>query len=142
MSESDADCDELLNFVMPFAEQMLGRHGEFHPFGAAMRTDGQIVPVTGSTSRWRRPSAAELTRKIKDALVAGARSGEYRATAVAYDMRVTLPSDGRQSDAVAVAVDHHDGYSAIVVFPYVLNGPEVTMDDPIGYQGEANVFPQ
>jgi hypothetical protein len=142
MSDPKADCDELLNFVMPFAEQMLSKRREFFPFGAAMRASGEIVPVQGRISRWRRPKSADLIRQIKDAFIDAARKGEYKATAVAYDMRVTLPSSGKQSDAIAVSADHRDGYSAIVVFPYSLDGGEVTLDVPLGYEGEADIFPR
>jgi hypothetical protein len=38
-----ADAETLLNAVMPFAERMLAEHGEFYPYGAAMKPDGEIV---------------------------------------------------------------------------------------------------
>jgi hypothetical protein len=37
------DLDLLLNAVLPFAQQMLAKHGEFFPFGTSMTTDGEII---------------------------------------------------------------------------------------------------
>jgi len=37
------DLDQLLNAVLPFAQQMLSKHGEFFPFGASMTIDGEII---------------------------------------------------------------------------------------------------
>ena len=42
-----ADCEVLLNAVLPFAEKMLGEHGEFSPYGGAMRPNGEIISVSG-----------------------------------------------------------------------------------------------
>jgi hypothetical protein len=36
------DLDELLNALLPFAQQLLSKHGEFYPFRSAMTTDGEI----------------------------------------------------------------------------------------------------
>ncbi len=47
MSDPKADCEALMNSVLPFAEQMLTTHGEFIPFGGAMRPDGRLVSIAG-----------------------------------------------------------------------------------------------
>src|SRR5438552_820540 len=47
LNDAKADCQALLDSVLPFAEQMLVNHGTFYPYGGAMRPDGQIVTVGG-----------------------------------------------------------------------------------------------
>src|SRR5437867_4090945 len=37
------DFDELLNFLIPFAQQMLSKHGEFFPFGAMVSATGEVT---------------------------------------------------------------------------------------------------
>ncbi|HGY9571608.1 TPA: hypothetical protein ACOJO8_005129, partial [Vibrio harveyi] len=44
-------------------------------------------------------------------------SRQYSTTAVVYDVRITLPS-GKDSDAIAVNLDHNSGYSIVVYLPY------------------------
>src|SRR5437588_831558 len=43
MATPKEDCEKLMNSLLPFAEKMLREHGEFHPFGGAMKPDGDIV---------------------------------------------------------------------------------------------------
>src|SRR5438309_3725635 len=57
LSQPKADCETLMNSVLPFAERMLKEYGEFFPFGGAMRPSGEIVSVGGKTDQERPPSA-------------------------------------------------------------------------------------
>ena len=47
--EARQDYNALLQFLMPFAQQMLKKHGEFYPFGAAVSTDAEVV---GHATHW------------------------------------------------------------------------------------------
>jgi|Deesub1362A_J573_1020465.scaffolds.fasta_scaffold05615_2 hypothetical protein len=46
MCTPEADVEELLNMVLPFAKQMLEKYGEFFPYGGVMKPSGEITPVT------------------------------------------------------------------------------------------------
>ena len=74
-----ADCETVMNFGLPLAEEMLKRHGEFLPFGAAMRPNGEILCLGAYDGR-AYPSLAgsftDLIRSLKEAFVAGARRRE------------------------------------------------------------------
>jgi hypothetical protein len=134
-----ADCEELMNAVLPFAEKMLGKHGEFFPYGGAMRPDGEIVSVAGYDGR-EHPPSLDIIRLIKDAFVQGAGERTYKATALVYDVRIALPGDGLKSDAIAVSLNHQDAYSVIVVFPYTLRGSKVVFGEATAEAGEADIF--
>src|SRR5215470_8582788 len=121
-----ADCESLLNAVLPFAQQMLDRHGEFYPYGGAMTTDGQITAVAAYDGQ-EHPASADVIKFLKSAFVTGAREGSYRATALVYDVRVTLPSDGKKSDAIAVSLNHRSDYSVIVLFPYTIENAKAVI---------------
>jgi hypothetical protein len=43
----EVEVEELMNAVVPFAEQMLNEHGAFFPYGGAIQADGAIVSVAG-----------------------------------------------------------------------------------------------
>ncbi len=63
------DLDALLNAVLPFAEQSIGRYGEFFPFGATVGVDGQIaMAAAGAELSERAPS-----QQVLDVLYDGAR---------------------------------------------------------------------
>src|SRR5262249_44675146 len=120
MSSPKEDCEVLMNSVLPFAEQMLTTYGEFIPFGGAMRPDGELISVGGDDGN-EHPKSVDIIALMKEAYVAAARSGEYKATAIVYDVRITLPATGDKSDAIAVSLDHRDNYSIVVFFPYRLD---------------------
>jgi len=140
MSGAKAECEALMNSVLPFAKQMLDRHGEFYPYGAAMRANGEIVSVAGYEGH-EHPQSNDVIRFLKAAFTAAAKNGQYKATALVYDVRATVPSTGEKSDAIAVSLNHRDGYSIVVLFPYkVMNGLAET-DTPFAQKGEADIFP-
>ena len=139
MSQPKADCEALMNWLLPFARQMPERHGEFFPFGAALRPDGQLVPVAGYDGS-NRARSADLIRLIKDGFVEAARRCEYKATALVYDVKVKLPSTRETSDAIAISLNHRDNYSVIVLFPYQLASGKLTVDTAFAQAGEADIF--
>lgn len=140
MSNPKADCEALMNSVLPFAEQMLTTHGEFIPFGGAMRPDGQLVSIAGYDGN-EHPKSVDVISLMKDGLIAAARKGEYKATAIIYDVRVKLPSAEEKSDAIAVSLNHRDNYSVIVLFPYKIDNGKLILGTDFAQKGEADIFP-
>ena len=69
---SRPDLDALLNALLPFAKQMLAKHGEFHPFGASMNNDGEISMTAGYTGD-EHPEASEVIELLEQALRDAAR---------------------------------------------------------------------
>lgn len=52
-----------------------------------------------------------------------ARTNECRAVAVVFNVAVTLPKSNDKSDAIPACIEHIDGYSVEVFFPYyVIDG--------------------
>jgi len=134
-----AECEEIMNALLPFAKQMLEQHGEFFPFGGTMKSNGEITYTAGYDGR-EPPPSVDVIKLLKDGFRSGARSGQYKATALVYDVRVVLPSSGQKSDAVAVALDHRDSYSVVVYFPYQIASGKVLFGEVFAEKGEANVF--
>jgi hypothetical protein len=135
-----AECESLMNSVLPFAEQMLTTHGEFIPFGGAMRSNGQIVSIAGYDGN-EHPKSVNVIALMKEGIIAAARKGEYKASAIVYDVRVKLPSTDEKSDAIAVSLNHRDSYSVIVVFPYKIDRGKLTIGTAFAQKGEADIFP-
>lgn len=140
MSNPKADCEALMNSVLPFAEEMLVTHGGFHPFGGAMRPDGQLISIAGYDGN-QRPKPIDIMTQMKGAFVAAARSGEYKATAIVYDVKVKLPSTEDKSDAIAVSLNHRDSYSVVVLFPYRIDSGKLILGTAFAQAGEADIFP-
>jgi len=140
MSDPKADCEALIGLVLPFAEQMLTTCGAFIPFGGAMRPDGQIVSIGGYDEN-EHSQSTNVIALMKRGFVEAARRGEYKATAVVYDVRVELPSTEEKSDAIAVSLNHRDNYSVVVLYPYKIDGGEPIFGTVFAQEGEADIFP-
>ena len=142
-TQPKADCEVVMNFGLPLADELLKRHGEFLPFAAAMRPNGEIVCLGAYDGR-EVPSLAgsfaEIIRSLKDTLIAGARRQEYMATALFYEVGFTLPSSSERRDAVAVSLNHRDGYSVIVLLPYTIEDAGIVYDVPHAQPGEGDIF--
>ena len=128
-----------MNAVLPFAEQMLGAYGEFIPFGSVMRPDGEIVSVAGYDGN-EHPRSVDVIALLKEEFVGGASKGEYLATAIVYDVRVKLSATQEKSDAIAVALDHRDGDSIIMFFPYKIDARKLTLGVAFAQKGDADIF--
>jgi len=138
MADPQADCEALLGLVIPFAEQLLVKHGTFCPIGGAMAPDGEVIPVAAYDGR-EDASPDDIIAHLKEALLDGAESGRYIATALAYDSTIDLPAGG-ESNAVTVLLDHRDDFSVIVYFPYRMAGGVVSFDPSFHQDGTRDVF--
>jgi len=100
-----------LNEALPFARQMLAKHGEFFPYAVAMRRDGQVAMIAGYTGNQKPPST-----EVLDVLYEGlrTRTAENRAAAVVADVRLR----GEATDAIQVELEHREGIALKVFLPY------------------------
>ncbi|MGH8081401.1 MAG: hypothetical protein ACREP7_12580 [Lysobacter sp.] len=139
MTAPKTECEQLMNVVLPFAEQTLQKYGGFHPYGAALKTDGEVALVAGYDGN-EHPPSTEIIRLINQGFVNSARLGEYKATALVYDVTAVLPSSGQTSDAIAVSLNHRQNYSVVMFFPYRLSEGAVQFGEAFAEAGKADVF--
>jgi hypothetical protein len=140
MSDAKRESEDLMNAALPFAERMLQEAGEFFPYGAALGADGKVISIAGYDGR-EKPPSADIIRLLRQAFVSGGKDGRYRATALVYDVRVKIPETEIRSDAIAVALDHKDGYSAVVYLPYRLAASKVVAGEIFAQAGAHEIFP-
>lgn len=139
MAAPNEDAEALLHSVLDLAGQMLSEYGEFYPYGGAMRPDGEIVSVAAETGDDRPPSQ-ELIDLLKAGLREGAQKGDFKATAIVFDVLVTPPGADSKSDAIAVAIDHRDDYSVVIVLPYTLDQGELVLGETFVQTGADDIF--
>ena len=136
------EVEELMNAVLPFAKKMLSEHGEFYPYGGAVNSNGEIIHMMSGDGDEHPPS-----QKLIDLLIessrAQAKAGEYRATAIVFDVRVKPPNSDQKTDAIQINLDHADGLSIAVFLPYQVKGKgEVVYGEMFAQQGDAKIFKQ
>ena len=112
-----ADLEELLNALLPFAQEMLKKHGEFYPFGAAIDAKGEIAAQAAQPDEENPDSQVVI-----DMLVAGMRDqanrGEIRAAGICYDSRVVPPGKTEKTDGIACRLEHENGEAVQTFVPY------------------------
>jgi hypothetical protein len=111
------DLDELLNAVLPFAQQMLSKHGEFFPFGSAMSADGK-VEAHAAYDGDEQPPSQQLIDLLTHGFRQQAAAGKIRAAAICYDVRTIPPGQSEKTDAICVSAEHQNGEAADVYLPY------------------------
>jgi hypothetical protein len=142
MADPKQDSETLMNAALPFAERMLRQYGEFYPFGAYMEPEGTIVDVGASDSETDRPKSKDLIFVLRSSFQEMARADQCKAVAIVFDVAVTLPGSSVKSDAIQVCIDHADGYSVEVFFPYQLIDDEIVYDETFARQGKHEIFVQ
>ena len=129
-----------MNELMPFAEKMLSKHREFHPFGGTMSVDGEIAYAAGYTGE-EHPPAQELIDTLEDGFRDGAKRHAYKATGIVVDVRTIPPGKKDKQDAVAVRLDHVSGYSVSVLFPYSFSqSGDLAFEAPFATPGDGRIF--
>ena len=111
------DLNNLLSSCIPFAQQMLAKHGTFFPFGATMSPTGEISLAAGYDDK-PGVDAQEIISLTLDGFRAGARSGDYKAIALCVDVRVDAPDGSGKTDAIRVTLEENGGEAVNVFMPY------------------------
>ncbi len=111
------ELDQLLNALLPFAEQMLAKNGEFFPFGATMTRNGDIV-ATAASLGGEHPPSQPLIELMSQAFRQQAEAGELRAAGLCFDARILPPDRTEKTDAICVSLEHESGQCMDVFVPY------------------------
>jgi hypothetical protein len=138
--EAKQDSELLVNAVLPFAERMLREYGEFHPCGGYMTLEGRIVDVGADKDGEDYPRSKDLLAALRKSFRSLARARECKAVALVFNVTITIPGSDRKSDAIQVFVDHSDGYSADIFYPYELVDGEVCYGEMFAQAGNHEIF--
>ena len=131
--EGSADMDSMLEAALPFAQQMLAKHGEFYPYALSMSATGAIAMVAADVGT-DKPNALELLPVLYEGLAS--RAEALRAAAVVSDVKLASGED-----AIRVEIEHREGVGLAVVLPYTKRGRNITYGDLAGSSGERRVWP-
>jgi hypothetical protein len=135
------ESEKLMNDVLPLAERMLREYGEFYPYGGYLKPSGEIVHVGANDEDTEYPKSKDLLYVLRDSFSAMAKAGECKATAIVFDVRIDLPVTHKKSDAIQVSLEHADGYSAEVFFPYEIGEDRrVTYGTTFAQEGNYGIF--
>jgi hypothetical protein len=138
--KQEEESENLMNAMLPVAERMLGQYGEFYPFGGYLNLEGAVVHVGASDSDTDRPKSKDLIYILRNSFQEMARAKRCRAVVVVFDVAVVPPKSDSKCDAIQACVEHSDGYSAEVFFPYQLIDNEIIYGETFAQQGKHEIF--
>lgn len=129
-----------MNAMLPLAEKMLRQHGEFYPYGGYITPDGEVVNVGADDPDTDHPKSGDLIYVLQSSFKEMARANRCRAVAIVFDVAVNLPESDQKSDAIQVCVEHVDGYSVEVFFPYQIVNKGIVYGKTFAQQGKREIF--
>jgi hypothetical protein len=136
------ECEALMSAVLPAAERMLLEQRAFRPFGSTLSADGEIRQVGGWVDA-AEPVSAVLVSEFEASFRDGAARGELKATALLESVALVSPGESEPGAAIAIRLDHRDGYSIVVTFPYRFSAAwELVIDEPFAAEGTHGIFPR
>ncbi len=135
------DIQALINLFFPFAEELLIKYGEFHPYAGATTHGGEFVSASRPDPN-EQATPEKTVERIKAELKASFIL--YKLIAVFYEVRTRDAVTGDVSDAIAVFVEHADGQSAYEFFyPYSMKDQDHFMvHDMYGNAVRKEIFPE
>lgn len=140
-ADANADIERMVNKLLPIAEQLLADHGEFYPFGGALKSDDELVTLSGIDGLNNdSPESSEVIGLLKMMMQIGAENNDYTATAIISNVNVVPPGKKEPSDAVAIALEHRAGPAIVLVFPYVMEDIEVKFGDLFAQGAQREIF--
>src|SRR5579863_5305377 len=115
------ESEKLMNALLPFTKQMLQRYGEFYPHGGYIDADGKITLVGAQDPDTDHPKSKDLIYILRDSL----RQACTR---------------GCKGDAIQICIEHVDGYSVEVFFPYEIVDGQVVYGKTFAQAGKHEIF--
>src|SRR5262245_118669 len=114
---ANPDFESLLNSLLPFAQEMLAKHGEFFPFGMTMSLEGQIA-AEAAYDGTEQPASEELIQMLTQTFRHKASMNLIRAAGICCDIRTIPPGETKKTDAICVSLEHQSGDAGDVCLPY------------------------
>jgi hypothetical protein len=111
----------LLTALVPFAEQMLIKHGEFFPFAATITAAGTVVQA-GAHMGEEHPKSQDIIDVFIRAFRDQATRAEIRAVGICLDVRTIPPGQTEKTDAISARLEHVNGQAIEVFKPYKRDG--------------------
>jgi hypothetical protein len=112
------DLTSLSRHLLPFAQQMLRRYGEFYPFGATMDANGAIGAAAAYTSGGEHPESQRVLDLLIDGLTLDAQAGRIRAAGVCVDVLTIPAGETAKRDAICLKLAQVNGATVDVYVPY------------------------
>jgi hypothetical protein len=108
--------EELLNYCVGFAKQVVESHGAFHPFGAVLESSGRVTAI-GADIGEEHPHGAAVFQFLQSAMRTQFQKREIIAASIATDVNIPAEYQPTFPDGIRVLLEC-PGYSRYIYLPY------------------------
>src|SRR5579871_2224200 len=137
---AEQECDNLMNSLLPTAQNLLSKYKGFHPYGGFIEPNGQIRHVSVRDETTEYPDAEDLIETLENLFKKKACAYTCTTTVIICDVRVKMPGSEQKRDAIRVRLDHEEGYSTEVFFPYEIVKDEICWGEIFAHEGKNLIF--
>ena len=145
MSVPPEKLHELLRYCIDFAKVMLGDSGEFYPFGAVLRVDGEVKAVGGYDGK-EHPKSGDIYRILFESSAENVRDGSIAAAALAANVYIPAEYSPPAPDGLRVHLESQN-FARFIYVPYRMAKQgmfkkriRVEFLDPIPVQVQPSLF--
>ena len=144
-ASAKSECEFLVGVLLPLAEKYIRKHGEFYPFGAVLLNNGTVEMLNTYDENVPFDSKLAIDSLI-NTYKKLASEEKIKASAIAWHSTMKK-SNGENSDAIIVSLEHKNKYSVVVAESYVEAGiikkgifKRVKFDDFCAFEGKHDIF--
>jgi len=112
------DLSSLVTHLLPFAQQMLRRYGEFYPFGATMDVNGAIAATGAYSSSDDHSESQRVLDLLIEGMALDAQAGRIRAAGACVDVHTIPAGETTGRDAICLKLARVNGEALDVYVPY------------------------
>lgn len=132
------ECEVLLEALLSASKNLLIKNGEFYPIGAVLSNDATAT-FTAVHSDNEFPDSKSVIRDLGSSHKQMAQKKKIKASGIAWNG--TFTSNGKQTDAIIVSLEHQDDYSVIVGLPYEIGlFKKIKFGELFAQSGNSDVF--
>ena len=133
------ELERLLKVLGDFARQQLDKAGGFEPFGASIRTNGEVVLAAAALTDSSDPMG--LLMAVYNGLREEAQQGSLQAAGYCMNVNITPPGHSAKVPAIQVCLEDQLGHSIEVFYPYRLsNGRQPSYGPPFSGPDDLRIF--
>lgn len=116
MTATPEQLEEIFQYCINFAEEMLNKSGEFHPFGAKLDQTKNVIAVGGWTGE-EHPNSQELFSFLLNTLRGELNDGTALGAAIAVNVNIPDQYHSSFPDGIRVSLETKDS-SRLIYIPY------------------------
>ena len=132
------ECEVLLEALLSASKNLLIKNGEIYPIGAVLSNDATAT-FTAVHSDNEFPDSKSVIRDLVSSHKQMAQKKKIKASGIAWNG--TFTSNGNQTDAIIVSLEHQDDYSVIVGLPYEIGlFKKIKFGELFAQSGNSDVF--